>query len=164
MISIAYIKVALVIHMVFTVFMISNAKLLPLQEGGLIDIKTIFKVSDSNFIVQLFSRFLFRGYALLYIAGVALLIVLAIFKTILLDPIYNLCCGSCCNRKSATQVKDVEAAKSDREEESAKEDFTYSDDFFRDLKIKALKDIHSKVTNEIQDFQADSNLMSDVTD
>jgi hypothetical protein len=102
MISIAYIKVALVIHMVFTVFMISNAKLLPLQEGGLIDIKTIFKVSDSNFIVQLFSRFLFRGYALLYIAGVALLIVLAIFKTILLDPIYNLCCGSCCNRKSAT--------------------------------------------------------------
>ena len=86
---------------------------------------------------------------MLYIVGIILLIVLAVFKKILLDPLYECCFKKCCgSSNTSTQVAPDMMA-----EESPKEDFTYSDDFFRDLKIRALKDIHSKTENEINDFK-----------
>merc|ERR1719281_1067571 len=112
MISVAYIKVGIVIHIVFTVFMISNSGLLPIQEGGLFSARDIFDFNEGNFLIQLFSRFLFRGYAVLYIAGIVALLLLTAFKKILLDPLYNCCCKICCGggqKPTMTQVADAHA-------------------------------------------------------
>lgn len=73
--SIWYIKVGLIIHCVFTLFMITNAGLLPIEESFF-----NFKEQEPNVIAQLFTRFFFREYAIIYVLGLGALIVLFIFK------------------------------------------------------------------------------------
>jgi hypothetical protein len=135
--------------------MITNSGLLPMEAGDFYSSAELYGIQEGSWALKLLSRFLLREYAMIYALGWGLLILLFIFKQIVLDTLYYILCNICCSNKMA-KVSASEAKE-------AEEDFSFSDDFFKDLKIKSLKDLHCKTENEIQDFEKLNDIKMETT-
>lgn len=135
--AIFYIKVGIVLHGVSSLFILSNTELLYSEEERQ-QWKLIERLRGGTLIQQIKGRLLYKDFILIYIAFWLIIVVAYVFKKTILACIGN-CLGWLFTQNNLVHPE--------------KRSSVHSNDFYKELNIKFLKDLYLKASHEIYDLK-----------